>query len=420
MKVLVVGSGGREHALAWKIARSPRVTKVFAAPGNAGIAQQAECVDIPATDTGGLLRFATDNAIDLTVVGPEAPLAEGLVDAFHKAKAPVFGPTARAAEIESSKVFAKNLMHQNAIPTASYRVFNDFRLLENHLEQAEMPVVLKADGLAAGKGVIVCRNRESALAAARLMMEKKAFGRAGNLVVVEECLEGREASILALVSGDAIVVLEPARDHKRAFDNDEGPNTGGMGAYSPVPFIDEQMMRKIERDVIIPTVHGMTREDRPYTGVLYMGLMITAEGPKVLEYNCRFGDPETQPLVMRLDTDLVDLIESALMGNLLDAALQWKEGASMCVVLASGGYPKEYEKGKKITGLDAADEMDDVVVFHSGTRRENGDWLTNGGRVLGVTALGRDIDSARDRAYEAVGKIHFEGMHFRKDIGAKK
>jgi len=420
MKVLVVGSGGREHALAWKIARSPRVKKVFAAPGNAGIAQDAECVDIPVADTGGLLKFVTGNAIDLTVVGPEAPLAEGIVDAFRKAKAPIFGPTARAAEIESSKVFAKNLMHQNAIPTASYRVFNDFRLIENHLEQAEMPVVLKADGLAAGKGVFVCSSRESALAAARLIMEEKAFGRAGHLVVVEECLVGREASIQALVSGDAIVMLETSQDHKRAFDNDEGPNTGGMGAYSPVPFIDEQMMRRIERDVIIPTVHGMSREDRPYAGVLYVGLMITEDGPKVLEYNCRFGDPETQPLMMRLDADLVDLIESSLGGSLSEALLQWKEGASMCVILASGGYPKEYEKGKKITGLDEAGDMDDVVVFHSGTRREDGGWLTNGGRVLGVTALGRDINSARDRAYGAVGRIRFEGMHFRKDIGAKK
>ena len=420
MKVLVVGSGGREHALAWKIARSPRVKKVFAAPGNAGIAQDAECVDISVADTGGLLKFVTDNAIDLTVVGPEAPLAEGIVDAFRKAKAPIFGPTARAAEIESSKVFAKNLMHQNAIPTASYRVFNDFRLIENHLEQAEMPVVLKADGLAAGKGVFVCRNMESALAAARLIMEEKAFGRAGHLVVVEECLVGREASIQALVSGDAIVMLETSQDHKRAFDNDEGPNTGGMGAYSPVPFIDEQMMRRIERDVIIPTVHGMSREDRPYAGVLYVGLMITEDGPKVLEYNCRFGDPETQPLMMRLDADLVDLIESSLGGNLSEAPLQWKEGASMCVILASGGYPKEYEKGKKITGLDEAGNMDDVMVFHSGTRREDDGWLTNGGRVLGVTALGRDINSARDRAYGAVGRIRFEGMHFRKDIGKKK
>lgn len=417
MNVMVVGSGGREHALVWKIVQSRRVKKIFCAPGNPGMVQHAECVDIPVLDSKGLLNFVVKKRIDLTIVGPEAPLAAGIVNVFRTAKAPIFGPTARAAEIESSKVFAKKLMHQNAIPTASFHVFNDLRLLEGHLMQAPMPVVLKADGLAAGKGVIICDDRDSAQEAAAAMMGRKIFGDAGSSVVVEECIKGREASILALVSREAIVVLEPSQDHKRAFDGGEGPNTGGMGAYSPVPFIDGEMMRKIERDIIIPTVHGMSRNERPFTGVLYVGLMITDDGPLVLEYNCRFGDPETQPLMMRLDTDFVELIEAVLGGDVGGVNLRWKKDASVCVVLASGGYPGKYEKGRKIAGLDEAGKMEGVVVFHSGTVRDGGQWLTGGGRVLGVTALGGDVGAARERAYEAVEKIHFEEKHFRWDIG---
>jgi len=419
MKVLVIGNGGREHALVWKIAQSTRVSKIYCAPGGAGIARLAECVNIAAENIDALANFAQKEGVDLTVVGPEAPLAAGVVDHFKKLDIPIFGPDMRAAEIESSKSFAKDLMRVNSIPTAGYWVFDDFAQLEHFLTTAKYPIVLKADGLAAGKGVSVRKSQQEALATGHAMMTEKVFGEAGRRVVVEEFLSGQEASILALVSGDAIAILEPAQDHKAAFDKNEGPNTGGMGAYSPVPTVTESVMQRVERDIIIPTVHGMNREERPYTGVLYVGVMLTANGPKVLEYNCRFGDPETQPLMMRLKNDLVDLIEAAITGELGLASLEWNDGPSLCVVLASRGYPGPYEKGLPITGVEEAEAMNDVAVFHAGTTRSDGMWRTAGGRVLGVTARGADIASARKLAYEAVRKINFEGMHYRTDIGLK-
>ena len=419
MKMLVVGSGGREHALVWKIAQSPRVKKIYCAPGSAGIARQAECVDISVGDIPSLARFAAKESIDLTVVGPEAPLATGIVDEFRKSGIPIFGPDRRAAEIESSKSFAKGLMRVNSIPTAAYWVFDEYNQLESFLKGTKYPVVLKADGLAAGKGVAICGDRDQAMALGHAMMTEKVFGEAGRRVVVEEFMTGQEVSIIALVAGDAVAVLEPSQDHKQANDGDEGPNTGGMGAYSPVPAVTEPVWQRIERDIIIPTVHGMNREERPYFGALYFGLMLTPAGPQVLEYNCRFGDPETQPLMMRLETDLVDLLEASLKGTLGDSALSWHDGASICVVLASGGYPGSYKKGLPITGIEEADEMEDEVVFHAGTTKSDDRWRTAGGRVVGVTARGSGIADARDRAYEAVKKIAFEGMRYRTDIGAK-
>jgi len=419
MKVLVIGAGGREHALVWKIAQSPRVRKIYCAPGSPGISRLAECVDVKAEDIGGLARFAQKESVDLTVVGPEGPLALGIVDHFRSLDIPIFGPDRRAAEIESSKSFAKDLMRVNSIPSAAYWVFDDFAQLEHFLQTAKYPLVLKADGLAAGKGVTVCKTAEEAHKLGHAMMTEKVLGEAGRRVVIEEFLTGQEASILALVSGDAVAILEPAQDHKAVFDKDQGPNTGGMGAYSPVPAITENIMQRIERDIIIPTVHGMNREERPYTGVLYVGLILTANGPRVLEYNCRFGDPETQPLMMRLQSDLVDLLEGAVTGQLSFSTLTWSPGAALCVVLASGGYPGAYQKGLPMTGIEEAEAMEDVAVFHAGTTRSDGVWRTAGGRVLGVTARGADIASSRQRAYEAVKKIHFEGMHYRTDIGIR-
>jgi phosphoribosylamine--glycine ligase len=419
MKVLVVGAGGREHALAWKMAQSSRVKKIYCAPGSAGISRLAECVDIAAENIGALAKFAQKEAVDLTVVGPEAPLAAGIVDHFRKLQIPIFGPDRRAAEIESSKSFAKDLMRVNSIPSAAYWVFDDFAQLEHFLQTAKYPLVLKADGLAAGKGVTVCKTAEEAHKLGHAMMTEKVLGEAGRRVVIEEFLTGQEASILALVSGDAIAILEPAQDHKAVFDKNEGPNTGGMGAYSPVPAVTENMLERVERDIIIPTVHGMNREERPYTGVLYVGIMITASGPKVLEYNCRFGDPETQPLMMRLKSDLVDLMEAAVTGQLALSELEWSDGPALCVVLASKGYPGAYQKGLPITGIEEAEAMEDVAVFHAGTSRTDGVWRTSGGRVLGITARGTNISSARQRAYDAVKKTNFEGMHFRTDIGLK-
>ncbi len=419
MKVFIIGSGGREHALVWKIAQSSRVRKIYCAPGSAGIARHAECVDIPVENIPALAEFAVKESIDLTVVGPEAPLAAGVVDEFRKLHIPIFGPDRRAAEIESSKSFAKDLMRVNSIPTAAFWTFSKYDQLESLLKEAKYPLVLKADGLAAGKGVAICGDSDTAMALGHAMMTEKKFGSAGARVVVEELLTGQETSIIVLVAGDTVAMLEPSQDHKQAYDNDEGPNTGGMGAYSPVPAITEPTLRRIERDIIIPTVHGMNREERPYFGVLYVGLMLTSAGPQVLEYNCRFGDPETQPLLMRLETDLVDLLEGAVTGNLGDVTLSWRQGASLCVVLASGGYPGSYRKGLPITGIEEAEAMEDVVVFHAGTSKVNSEWRTAGGRVMGVTARGSDVGDARRRAYDAVEKITFEGMHYRTDIGAR-
>jgi phosphoribosylamine--glycine ligase len=419
MKVLVVGSGGREHALAWKIGRSKRAEKVYCAPGNAGTATLAENLDIKADDLDGLARFARGNRIDLTVVGPEVPLVAGIVERFERDGLRIFGPSKRAAELEGSKAFTKQLMRRHGIPSAEYQVFQDFEKARAYIEDRGAPIVVKADGLAAGKGVLVCSTVEEALEGAKGILVDGAFGEAGTSLVVEECLRGEEASIIALTDGKAIAPLEPAQDHKAVFDGDKGPNTGGMGAYSPAPVVTPEVMDRVVKEVLVPTVHAMNKEGRPFKGVLYAGLMMTEQGPKVLEYNVRFGDPEAQPLLMRLDCDLVDILDAVVDGRLEEADIRWDSRAAVCVVMASGGYPGDYEKGKPISGLEDAARIEDVQIFHAGTAVKGDEIVTSGGRVLGVTALGESTNAAIDRAYEAVGKISWDGVQFRKDIGAK-
>jgi len=419
VKVLVVGGGGREHVLVWKVLRSPQVDQVVAAPGNAGIGEVAECAEVEAEDIDGLLRLAEGEKVDLTIVGPEAPLALGIVDRFRDAGLKIFGPTKEAAKIESSKVFAKELMAKYGIPTASFEVFDDPNRARDYIRKAGTPIVVKADGLAAGKGSIVCRTLDEAYGAVERIMEEKEFGDAGNLIVVEEMLVGEEASILAITDGEAIKPLLPSQDHKPVYDGDRGPNTGGMGAYAPAPVVTEEVARTVMEGILRPAVEGMAKEGTEYRGVLYAGLMITREGPKVLEFNCRFGDPESQAVLPLFEGDLVEVLEATIEGRLEEAEVRNSQGAAVCVVLASGGYPGKYEKGKVIEGLDELENMEDVLVFHAGTARRDGKLVTDGGRVLGVTALGPDIPRAIERAYEAVAKVHFEGMHYRRDIGRK-
>jgi len=421
MNVLIVGDGGREHALAWKISQSPKVERVFVAPGNAGTAADAENVEISAGDFPALIKFAKGNRVRLSVVGPEAPLAAGIVDAFRDAGLRVFGPDKAAAELEASKVFCKNLLRDTDVPTADYQVFNNPDDAVKFLKGREdVPVVVKADGLAAGKGVIVCRRRDEALTAVEMIARRRAFGAAGDRMVIEERLDGQEASVLAITDGRTLVTLQPAQDHKPAYDGDTGPNTGGMGAYCPAPLVDDEMLHWIERHVLVPTVHGMKHAGRPFHGVLYAGLMITNQGPKVLEYNVRFGDPECQPLLMRLKTDLVDVLEAAIDGRLdqLDP-LQWDPRPAVCVVMASEGYPGSYTKGHPIRGLDEAAKLADVKVFHAGTKTSEGQVVTAGGRVLNVTALGNNIANAKFNAYRAVKCIRWSGAWCRKDISDK-
>ncbi len=426
MKVLVVGGGGREHALAWKISQSARVDQVFVAPGNAGTARDVVNVPIAATDKPALIKFVKENKIDLTVVGPEAPLVDGLVDDMEAEGLRVFGPSQGAAELEGSKVFCKNLLHTADIPTASYQNFRNGEdaaryIKDRYSEPNEpVPVVVKADGLAAGKGVIVCSTRSEALEAIDRISSRREFGEAGNELIIEERLFGQEASVLAITDGETIVTLPAAQDHKPAYDGDTGPNTGGMGAYCPTPIVDADLMTKIESDVLVPVVHAMKRARRPFKGVLYAGLMLTSAGPKVLEFNVRFGDPECQPLLMRLKTDIVDIIEATVDGRLSELEpLEWDDRPSICVVMASEGYPGDYEKGREISGLDAADALDDVKVFHAGTRLEDGRVLSDGGRVLGVTALGNTISGAKLQAYKGVKEIRWRGAWCRKDISDK-
>lgn len=421
MKVLVIGNGGREHALAWKLRQSPLATAVYVAPGNAGTAQDCQNVDIPADDFEGLIRFARQEKIELTVVGPEAPLAAGIVDAFQRAGLAIFGPTRAAAELESSKVFCKNLLRSAAVPTADFRAFHDYAEAVKFLEdREEAPLVVKADGLAAGKGVIVCDNRLQAVEAVHRIARDKVFGEAGNQLVIEERLHGEEASVLAITDGQTLVTLQPAQDHKRAWDGDQGPNTGGMGAYCPAPLVTDEMLHWIEEHILVPTVHAMKRARRPFRGVLYAGLMITNQGPKVLEFNVRFGDPETQPLLLRLKTDLLQILLAAVEGSLdrLEP-LEWDPRPAVCVVMASEGYPEQYRKGLPIRGLDEAAAMPDVKIFHAGTALRDGQVVTAGGRVLGVTALGDSIALAKRNAYAAVKKIRWEGAWCRKDIADK-
>ncbi len=419
MKILLVGSGGREHALAWKIAQSPLCKKLYCAPGNAGIAEHAELVDIRADDVAVLFKFARRERIDLVVIGPEAPLVGGLVDLCTSAGIKAFGPSRAAAQLEGSKAFAKELLHKHGIPTADYQAFDYAEGAKDYAASLRPPIVVKADGLAAGKGVIICRSHEEANEWIDTMLIDGRFGRAGSRVVIEEFLQGEEASILAFTDGRTIAPMPSSQDHKRVFDNDQGPNTGGMGAYSPAPVVTDEVYDKIERDILIPTVHAMNVEDKPYRGVLYAGLMIESGDPKVLEFNVRFGDPETQPLMMRLKSDLVPLILGTIDGTLDEQEIEWDERPSVCVVMASGGYPDDYEKGFPITGIAEAESLGDVKVFHAGTAMKNGTIVTSGGRVLGVTAIGPDLPAAIDRAYEAVDRIRFERAHYRRDIAAR-
>jgi len=421
MKILVIGSGGREHALVWKLSQSPLVEKIYCAPGNAGTAENAENLTIAADDITRLWRFARDNRVDLTVVGPEAPLVAGIVDEFRRQGLVIFGPTAAAARLEGSKVFTKKLLRKASIPTADFAVFSRFPEAERYIDEGdEQPLVVKADGLASGKGVFVCATKSEAKAAVRSILQERNFGDAGSQIVIEECLIGEEASVLAIVDGDIIVPLEVAQDHKRAFDNDKGPNTGGMGAYCPAPVVTPEIMDEIVRRILVPTVHTMKVDGCPFSGVLYAGLMLTAGGPRVLEYNVRFGDPEAQPVLMRLKSDLAQVLMMAATGKLGELeGLDWDPRPAVCVVMASEGYPGDYKKGHPIYGLDEADCLPDVKVFHAGTSLKNGDVQNTGGRVLGVTALGDTIADAKKRAYEAVDKIRWNGGWCRRDISDK-
>ncbi len=417
MKILVIGSGGREAALCWKLKQSPRCSKLFCAPGNAGTLAYAE--NIPLKDNEAILEFAEKNGIDLTVVGPEQPLVDGIVDLFEAKGRKIFGPSAAAAQIEGSKIFSKDLMKKYGIPTAFYGAFSSSREALGFLENKRFPVVIKADGLAAGKGVIIAENRRQAEKAVKEILDEKQFGEAGTRLIIEEFLAGEEASILCFTDGKTIVPMESSQDHKRIFDQDQGPNTGGMGAYSPAPVITPELLKKIQKEILQPTIDALAKEGCYYKGVLYAGLMMTKEGPKVLEYNCRFGDPETQAVLPRLKTDLVDIIEAVIDERLLQVAIEWDKKSSVCVVMASGGYPGKYGKGFIVEGLDAAAAMKDVVVFHAGTSSAGCGTVTSGGRVLGVTGLGGSVKDAVDNAYAAVAKIKFEDMYFRRDIGAK-
>ncbi|MBM4102520.1 MAG: phosphoribosylamine--glycine ligase [Planctomycetes bacterium] len=419
MKVLLVGGGGREHALAWKLAQSKKLKKLYIAPGNPGTAQYGQNVNIPDTDIPALVEFAKTNKIDLAIIGPEDPLAGGVVDALEKAGVMAFGPMASAAQIEADKAFAKQIMRSNSIPTAESRTFDNFEDAKSYIASRDEPVVVKASGLAKGKGVFVCNEPSQAILAAEKIMIGKLFGPAGRIVVVEDKLLGQEASILAFVDGRSIYVMESAQDHKPIGDGDTGENTGGMGAYSPAPVVTDKLMEQIVREILVPTIDGMNRNDTPYKGVLYAGLMLTQGGPRVLEFNARFGDPETQPILMRMKSDLLDVLLAVCKGKLDEITIQWDSRPAVCVVMASGGYPGAYEKGKVITGLDAAAKLKDVMVFHAGTAEKDGRIVTAGGRVLGVTALGDTIAQAKARAYEAVARIAFEGAYCRKDIADK-
>ena len=420
MRILVVGSGGREHALVWKIAQSKLATKIFCAPGNGGITQVAECIDIKADDIPALLEFARKEKIDLTVVGPEAALASGIVDEFRKYKLRIFGPEKAAARLEGSKVFAKQMMARYNVPTAEFRVFDDAGEAKKHVSMRGAPCVIKADGLAQGKGVVVAQTIAEANQAIESFMINRIFGDAAKRIVVEDCLIGQEASILVFTDAKFVIPLASSQDHKRIFDHDEGPNTGGMGAYSPAPVVTKEIFEEIIQKVIHRIIGGLQKEGIEYRGVLYAGIMLTKNGPSALEFNVRFGDPETQAIVPRLQSDLVEVMLATSEQKLSRVkSLVWDKRACVCVVCASKGYPGEYEKGKEITGLNEAAAMKDAMVFHAGTNRGADKYVTSGGRVLGVTGLGTTTQEAIDVTYQAVGKIHFEGMHYRKDIGRR-
>lgn len=419
MKVLVIGSGGREHALTWKITQSPLVDQVFCAPGNPGMASIATCVDIGVGDFDALLSFAQENQIELTVVGPEDPLADGIVDIFQEAGLRAFGPNKAAAQLEGSKAFAKQVMERHGIPTAKYAEFDNAEDAEAYVRDQGAPIVIKADGLAAGKGVTVAQTVDEALEAIRHAMVDNVFGDAGARVIVEECMFGEEASIFALSDGEHLIALASSQDHKPAYDGDTGPNTGGMGAYSPAPVVTDELFEEIRHSVLEACIHGMKADGIPYQGVLYAGLMMTQTGPRVVEFNCRFGDPETQVVLPRMKSDIVPLMIACCDGTLAEQELEWEDRECVTVVMASGGYPGSYDKGKAITGVDDAEAAESCMVFHAGTKALDGKLLTNGGRVLGVTAFGQTIAEAIDAAYEGVSKIHFDDAFHRNDIGKK-
>ncbi len=417
MKILVVGGGGREHTLAWKLSSSPLVTKLFAAPGNAGMAELAQCINLQVDDLAGLADFADKNRIDLTVVGPELPLTLGIVDEFERRNLKILGPRKEAAAIEGSKVFAKQFMQKHHIPTASFKVFDDPNEASEFVKGSDMPLVIKADGLAAGKGAIIVEDTSSALSTIQKMMVEKAFGESGNRVVVEDFLEGEEMTVLAFTDGETIFPMPSSQDHKKIFDNDQGPNTGGMGAYAPTTVADDKLMTRVYDEVLEPAVAGLQSEGKTFKGILYAGLMLTDRGPKVMEFNCRFGDPETQVILPLLKSDLAEILLSIVDGELSLQDVEWIDSFAVCVVLASAGYPGKYEKGREIFGLNKVKGMQDILVFHAGTRGKNGRIFTDGGRVLGVTAADKSMEEAIKKAYAAVDKLRFEGMQYRRDIG---
>ena len=422
MKILIVGSGGREHALAWKISQSPHVKKIYCAPGNAGTGNIAENVSINATDIKGMADFAVRKKIDLTVVGPELPLTLGIVDEFEKRGLKIFGPSKNAAQIEGSKVFAKQFMERHKIPTARFKITKSPEQAKKTLNSGEFsyPLVVKADGLAAGKGVLICRTPEKAEEAVNLIMVKKEFGDAGRRIVIEEFLRGKEASFIVITDGRRVLPLVTTMDHKPVFDGDKGPNTGGMGAISPSPFINQDLFTEVMETIVFPTITRMLEEGRQYKGVLYVGLMLTEDGPKALEYNCRFGDPETQPQVLRMENDLLDILLAAVEGNVLEKEINWSDKPSACVILASGGYPLKYEKGKKIEGLKEVSKIPGITIFHAGTKFKDGEYYTDGGRVLGVCASEETLAETMKKIYKAMTSIYFEAMHYRRDIGTEK
>jgi phosphoribosylamine--glycine ligase len=420
MKVLIVGAGGREDALAWKIAQSPKLTRLYAAPGNAGISRHAQCVDLKAEDVEGLKAFAVKEGIDLTVVGPESPLVSGLTDAFRNDGLRVFGPSQSASRLEGSKAFSKIQMTKFGVPTAPYEVFSNPNEANHYVIEAEGPIVIKADGLAAGKGVFVCESSQEAVNAVSQIMGRKVFGEAGLKVVIENKLEGEELSVLVLTDGEKIIPLATSQDHKRVFDYDRGPNTGGMGAYSPCPLISEEKFQQIIDLTVRPMIRGMAREGNPYRGLLYAGIMMTKDGPYVLEYNCRFGDPETQVILPRMKSDLLPLLYQIAEGKLETTQIEWFDKACLGVVIASGGYPGHYESGFPITGIEAFEKAGDVFVFHAGTAKSSrGEFVTAGGRVLLVAALGDNLRAAQERVYGVIGQIHFKNSFYRRDIGRR-
>ncbi|MCS7229882.1 MAG: phosphoribosylamine--glycine ligase [Candidatus Kryptonium sp.] len=423
MKILVVGSGGREHALVWKIAQSEKVEKIYCAPGNAGISEIAQTVQIKPEDLNSLLNFAIDQKIDLTVVGPELPLSLGIVDLFESRGLKIFGPRKLPAEIESSKVFAKNFMKKYGIPTANYETFTseESEKAKKFVQSLNLPIVIKADGLAGGKGVTICETIQDAISTIDLYFKNKIFGSAGEKIVIEEFLNGEEASVFAITDGEDFIILAPAQDYKRALDGDKGKNTGGMGSYAPTPIVNAEILERVKNDIIKPTIQGLKNEGREYKGCLYCGLMLTEDGPKVLEFNCRFGDPETQVVLPLLEGDIIEMFFRAIDGRIKTFNYTIKNATAVCVIIASAGYPDNYEIGKEIKGLDEAKKINDVILFHAGTKKINGKIVTSGGRVIGITAIGaeNDFENTIKKAYSAVEKIKFEGMHYRTDIGKK-